>query len=168
MKKLLLPSIFLALAGFGCGSDEGDTTPVRAETVTIGDESDVIALGDESPTSYGEPIAYARSECSLNEVQFPAGESSLDEAGYERLHELSVCLKAGEIAQVHVVGMDDPETDADREHALAERRAMLVVDYLLDEGLDEPDVRYEDRQDIEGFVLTWPEAVVAGTSRPRG
>ena len=72
-------------------------------------------------------------------------------------------LKAGEIGQLLVVGVDDPEMDDDRRHHVAERRAMLVVDYLLDAGLDEPDVRFESRQQAAGFVLTWPDQQIAIT-----
>ena len=161
MKKLLLPSLLLTLAGFGCGNSAEDTSPVRAQTVTIGSEMDVIDT-DNSPEAY-EAATYAREQCTLNEVQFSAGEYALDEAGYERLDQLASCLKGGEIGELTVVGVDDPEANAEDAHHLAERRAMLVVDYLLDAGLDEPDVRYDGQSQATAFVLTWPNAQVAVT-----
>jgi outer membrane protein OmpA-like peptidoglycan-associated protein len=167
MKKLLLPGLILGLAGFGCGSESPDpSTTARADTVTIGAESDVIALGDDS----GEAMAmtYARQECTLNEVQFESGEDTLTEEGYARLHELGTCVKAGEIAELMVIGREDPSLGAAETHRLAERRAMVVVDYLLDEGVEEPDVRYDARQGVEGFALVWPDAVLAARNPNQG
>ncbi len=161
IKKLLLPSLLLSLAGFGCGnSGEETTSTARAQTVTIGSEMDVIET-DTERTDYNP--TYTREECTLNEVQFDGGEYTLDEEGYERLDVLASCHKAGEIGQLLVVGVDDPDMDDDRRHHIAERRAMLVVDYLLDAGLDEPDVRFESRQQAAGFVLTWPDQQIAIT-----
>lgn len=159
MKKLLLPSLLLALAGFGCGSSGEETSPVRAQTVTIGSELD--AIDPETERESPQAPVYTRHECTLNEVQFPAGEYTLPEDGYERLDQLADCVKAGEIGQLFVVGVNDPEASVDDAHSLAARRAMLVVDYLLDSGLDQPDVRFDNQQNAASFVLTWPDAQIA-------
>ena len=160
MKKLIFPGLFLALAGFGCGESPSTThTAARAETVTIGSESDVI--GAESDDDSMPPTTYARQECSLSEVQFEAGSDTMTDEGYSRLSELGQCVQAGEINRLTVMGNDDPQMEGEEAHKLATRRAMIVVDFLMDEGVQEPDVSYSAENGSESFVLVWPEAVVA-------
>jgi outer membrane protein OmpA-like peptidoglycan-associated protein len=111
---LSLLTLCAALAGIGCAHETPAAESRQEALITSGDEG-----------VCGEPHVY-----------FASGSAELSETARARLDSFAGCLTRHELDTLYVVGMTDPEGDADANLALGRERARAVADYLRARGCE--------------------------------